>query len=98
MTSFKRTLGAVALGLAVAASVSPALAKTHGHQAEYRRHADYYDVPSSAYNGGGYPITAARADALRECTALEAQYPEWEYGIQEYQIYRACMAEHGEVE
>jgi hypothetical protein len=94
MTSFKRTLGAVVLGFAVAASVSPALARTQGH---HRSHANY-DASSSAYNGGGYPISAARATALRECTALESRYPEYLWGIQEYQIYRACMAEHGEVE
>jgi len=92
MTSFKRTLGAVALGLAVAASAAPALANASPN------HADYYDARSSAYNGGGYPITAARAHALRECTALESQYPEYDWGIQESTIYRACMAEHGEVE
>ena len=97
MTSFKTTLRAIALGFAVAASVSPALASTQGHHAEHRRHANP-DAFSSAYNGGGYPISAARAAALRQCTALESQYPEYLWGIQEYQIYRACMAEHGEVE
>jgi hypothetical protein len=101
MTSFNRIFGAIALGLAVAASVSPALANTHPHHAQHAEHrhpAGYYDIPSSANNGGGYPITAARADALRECTAVESQYPEYEWGVQEYTIYRACMAEHGQME
>ena len=97
MTSFKRILGAIALGFAIAASISPAMARTPGQHAEHWRHANY-DASSSAYNGGGYPIGAARAAALRECTALESRYLEYLWGIQEYQIYRACMAEHGEVE
>jgi hypothetical protein len=95
MTSFMRILGAIALGLAVAAGASPAFASTHGHIV---RSPVYSDAPSSAYNGGGYPITAARAAALRECTALESLYPEHDWGVQEIDIYRACMAEHGQVE
>jgi hypothetical protein len=88
MIKFNKTLAALALGLAVAAGVSPALAKRHAEYAE----------PRADYNGGGYPITAARAAALRECTALESQYPEYDWGIQESTIYRACMAEHGQME
>jgi hypothetical protein len=101
MNSLRRFIGATALGLAIAAGGSPALANTHHHHLQHLKHqnaAEYYDVPSSANNGGGYPITVARATALRECTAVESQYPEYEWGVQEYTIYRACMAEHGQME
>jgi hypothetical protein len=37
----------------------------------------------------GYPISAGRAAALQECSALA---DEWGYA------YRACMAEHGQAE
>jgi hypothetical protein len=43
-------------------------------------------------------VGAARAQALRTCTALEEQYREHSWGIQEAQIYRACMAQHGQPE
>jgi hypothetical protein len=47
---------------------------------------------------GQIEISAARASALRECNAVAAQYPEYEWGNTEIYQYRACMAEHGEVE
>jgi hypothetical protein len=37
----------------------------------------------------GYPISAGRAAALQDCSALA---DEWGYA------YRACMAEHGQAE
>jgi hypothetical protein len=73
----------LALGLLVTAGASPALAKGRAQ---------------ASYNGGGYPITAARAAALRACTAREAQYPDYLWGVTEIQIYRSCMAEHGQPE
>ena len=73
----------LALGLVASAGASPALAKGRAQ---------------ASYNGGGYPITAARAAALRACSAREAQYPDYLWGVTEIQIYRSCMAEHGQPE
>jgi hypothetical protein len=83
MVPFHKTLATLALGLAVIAGAAPALA--HGRA-------------EAAYNGGGYPITAARAAALHECSAREAQYSEYDWGVTEIQVYRSCMAEHGQPE
>ena len=87
MTTIHKALMALAvalsLGLVVTAGGSPALAKGRAQ---------------ASYNGGGYPITAARAAALRACTAREAQYPDYLWGVTEIQIYRSCMAEHGQPE
>jgi hypothetical protein len=47
---------------------------------------------------GQIHISPARAAALRECSAIAAQYPEYEWGNMEIQQYRACMTEHGQVE
>jgi len=47
---------------------------------------------------GQIEISAARAAALRECSAIAAQYPEYEWGNMEIYQYRACMAEHGQIE
>lgn len=47
---------------------------------------------------GHFIITAARAAAVHECSVRAAQYPDWEYGNTEIYVYRACMAEHGQVE
>ena len=47
---------------------------------------------------GQIEISAKRAAALRECSAIAAQWPEYEWGNMEIFQYRACMARHGEVE
>ena len=45
-------------------------------------------------NNGGYPVSAARAEALRECSARQQKDLEYLWGMQQDDIYRACMAEH----
>jgi hypothetical protein len=55
------------------------------------------DRPTVGVNGQIH-ISPARAAALRECSAIAAQYPEYEWGNMEIFQYRACMAEHGQVE
>jgi len=89
MAPIHRAVLALVLGLTVTAGVSPALAKGHpeaGYHAE------------ASYNGGGYPITAARAAALRACSAGESRFVEYNWGVSEIDNYRACMAEHGQTE
>ncbi len=39
-----------------------------------------------------------RGAALRDCTALEQRYSESTWGNLESYKYRACMAEHGQME
>jgi hypothetical protein len=46
-------------------------------------------VPFAGAAAAGYPISAARATALQECSAFA---DEWGYA------YRACMAQHGQAE
>ena len=46
-------------------------------------------VPIAGAVAAGYPISAARATALQECSAFA---DEWGYA------YRACMAQHGQAE
>ena len=65
----------------------------------YARHYDpsRLDHPWVGSNGQ-IEISAARARALRECSAIAAQWPEYEWGNMEIYQYRACMTEHGQVE
>jgi hypothetical protein len=46
-------------------------------------------VPFAGAAAAGYPISAARATALQECSVFA---DEWGYA------YRACMAQHGQAE
>ena len=46
-------------------------------------------IPFASAAAAGYPISAARATALQECSVFA---DEWGYA------YRACMAQHGQAE
>lgn len=43
-------------------------------------------------------VSAARASALQECSRLAARYPTNYWGNTDIQLYRSCMARHGEKE
>ena len=43
-------------------------------------------------------VSAARATALQECSRLAARYPTNYWGNTDIQLYRSCMARHGEKE
>jgi hypothetical protein len=49
-------------------------------------------------NNGGYPVSAARAEALRECNGLAQPYLQRDWGVRQDDVYRACMAEHNQQE
>jgi len=49
-------------------------------------------------NNGGYPVSATRAAALRECNARAQPYVNRDWGVRQDAIYRACMAEHNQPE
>jgi hypothetical protein len=43
-------------------------------------------------------MSAARAQALRECNAVASHYPQYTWGDTEITEYRDCMAQHGQQE
>jgi hypothetical protein len=43
-------------------------------------------------------VSSARAAALRQCSARQQKDLEYLWGVQQDDIYRACMAEHGQPE
>jgi hypothetical protein len=43
-------------------------------------------------------MSAARAQALRECSALVKMYPQYGWGDTEITEFRDCMAQHGQQE
>ena len=55
-------------------------------------------TPGFAQRSEGDQIDSARAQALRECSRLEQRYSEPSWGHQEIDVYRACMARHGQPE
>jgi hypothetical protein len=43
-------------------------------------------------------INYERAVAIHECSALAQRYPETTFSSTEFELYRACMARHGQPE
>jgi hypothetical protein len=43
-------------------------------------------------------VNAARATDLRECNSQAQGYFDYNWGVRQSDIYRACMAEHGQPE
>ncbi len=55
-------------------------------------------VLASAPAANAYPVTPARAAAILACNTLAARYPETTWSSLEFELYRACMAQHGQTE
>jgi hypothetical protein len=47
---------------------------------------------------GGAHVDAGRATAIHECGVVAQRYPETTFSSLEFEVYRACMARHGQVE
>jgi hypothetical protein len=43
-------------------------------------------------------ISAARAQAIQQCNRLAARFPLHDWGNTQIQLYRSCMAQHGQQE
>ena len=43
-------------------------------------------------------ISAARAQALQQCNRLASRFPLHDWGNTQIQLYRSCMARHGQQE
>jgi len=88
---------ALSLGLALTAAAPAAMART-AHRAGYDAQAFAPVGPGQPDGYGGVLISNHRAEALRACNAIANRYLQQTWGDQQGDIYRACMAEHGEVE
>jgi hypothetical protein len=87
MINFRRSTSALVLGLALAATATPTLAKSRAaHSGQAAR--------AQAVEG----VSPERARALRECSALAAPFKEITWNNWEIDLYRSCMAQHGQPE
>ena len=55
-------------------------------------------VSHASAQGEGTPISPARAAVIYECSVISQRYPETTCSSLEFELYRACLARHGEVE
>ena len=56
--------------------------------------------PSVAQRNSNYEneVGPARAAALRECNGQAQKYVDYNWGVQQDEIYSACMAKHGQTD
>jgi hypothetical protein len=95
------------VGVALATLVaSPAFAQSYVHQGGRSAFARVapgpapFQSPYAAY-GAVSPFgspSVGRAAAIHQCSGAAARYNEYTWGDMEIQQYRACMAQHGQVE
>jgi len=83
-----KIIAAVALS-ALLATPAIALAAQQGHRA-------YAQSPYTS--GEGQLMSEARAQALRDCATLEQKWGQAAWGSQQLDVYRECMAQHGQAE
>jgi hypothetical protein len=96
MINFRNVTAALVLGVALAGA-SPALAAQRIHHTghEARAQAVQSDL---AGPGGVESVTGSRAKAIQDCMGTSGRFSQSSWGNTQVQLYRSCMAGHGEVE
>ena len=89
MIDFNKTTAALALGLVLTVGATPALAKKQVAPPGYA---------AQARAMGDLPLSVARAAAIHECNEKVAALKDYTWGVIETDVYRACMAQHGQPE
>ncbi len=84
----RHSIAAFALAAALAAGAAPASAQT----------ADSFDANLEAIGPRLAARAAERAQALRECNGQSERLTNYTWGSQQLEVYRACMARHGQPE
>jgi len=94
MINFTNVTAALVLGAALIAT--PALAAQRIHHPGFAARAQA--VQSDQAPGGVEGVTAARAKAIEDCMGTSGKFSQHGWGNTQVQLYRSCMAGHGEVE
>ena len=95
MINFTKVTAALVLGIALAGA-TPALAAQHIHHPGHAARAQA--VQSDLAGPGAEGVTGARAKAIEDCMATSGKFSQSTWGNTQVQLYRSCMAGHGEAE
>ena len=95
MINFTNVTAALVLGVALA-SASPALAAQRIHHPGHDARAQA--VQSDLAGPGVEGVTGARAKAIQDCMGTSGKFSQTSWGNTQVQLYRSCMAGHGEAE
>ncbi len=95
MINFKNVTVALVLGLALAGA-SPALAAERIHHPGHDARAQA--IQSEQAIPGAEGVTGSRAKAIQDCMGTSGRFSQSSWGNTQVQLYRSCMAGHGEAE
>jgi hypothetical protein len=95
MINFTNVTAALVLGVALA-SASPALAAQRIHNPGHaaRAQAVQGDLAGPSVEG----VSGSRAKAIQDCMDTSGKFSQSTWGNTQVQLYRSCMAGHGETE
>jgi len=96
MINFTNVTAALVLGVALA-SASPALAAQRIHNPGHAARAQAVQVDQGV-PGGVEGVAGSRAKAIQDCMGTSGKFAQHSWGNTQVQLYRSCMAGHGEVE
>jgi len=99
MLNFTKVTAALVLGAALAGA-SPALAAQRIHHLGHHlgHDARAQAVQSDLAAPGVEGMSGARAKAIQDCLGISGKFSQTSWGNTSVQLYRSCMAGHGEVE
>ena len=95
MINFTNITAALVLGVALA-SASPALAAQRIHHPGHAARAQAVQIEQGLPGVEG--MSGARAKAIQDCMGSSGKFSQSTWGNMSIQLYRSCMAGHGEVE
>ena len=95
MINFTNITAALVLGVALA-SASPALAAQRIHHPGHAARAQA--VQSEQALPGVEGVSGSRAKAIQDCMGTSGKFSQSTWGNTSVQLYRSCMAGHGEME
>jgi uncharacterized low-complexity protein len=98
MIGFKNAAAALALSLAVVASVSPASAAQKHKSTQAGQAANAQAAEGDAGGANAPVMNKAREDAIRECSGKSNALGQTTWGYMQGNMYRTCMAERGQPE
>ena len=95
MINFTKVTAALVLGVALAGA-SPAFAAQRIHHPGHNARAQAVQSEQAAPGVDG--VSGSRAKAIQDCMGTSGKFSQSTWGNTSIQLYRSCMAGHGEVE
>ena len=95
MINFRSVTATLVLGLALAGA-TPALAAQRSHHPGHNARAQAVQSEQAIPGAEGMP--GSRAKAIQDCMGTSGKFSQTTWGNTSIQLYRSCMAGHGEVE